>query len=84
MTVLRPPHKSAHVGPLLSRSLLVQLEPLDDEAIRTVINRSVSSQRGLAGRIRIDDGEIGVLSGRGNEQHCSVFDGREKRILLGF
>ena len=51
----------AVVGPLLSRSLLVQLEPLNDEAIRTVINRSVSSQRGLAGRIRIDDDAVNSI-----------------------
>ncbi len=38
------------VGPLLSRSLLLTLEPLSDEDIREVIGRALADERGLGGR----------------------------------
>lgn len=43
------------VSPLLSRSLLLQLHPLDDEAIGTLIDRALVDERGLAGRVSISD-----------------------------
>ncbi|MEJ4112436.1 replication-associated recombination protein A [Corynebacterium kroppenstedtii] len=51
----------AVVGPLLSRSLLVRLQPLNDQAIRTVIRRAVSSADGLADRISIDDDAVNAI-----------------------
>ena len=39
------------VAPLLSRSLLLQLEPLTDADVRTVLDRALVDERGLAGRI---------------------------------
>lgn len=39
------------VAPLLSRSLLLQLEPLDDASLRALAQRALTSERGLAGRI---------------------------------
>ncbi len=44
------------VGPLLSRSLLLTLRPLDDADIREVISRALADERGLAGRISLADG----------------------------
>lgn len=41
------------VSPLLSRSLLLQLRPLDDAAIGEVIDRAIADDRGLAGRVNI-------------------------------
>jgi putative ATPase len=38
------------VGPLLSRSLLLTLEPLGDDDIREVIGRALTDERGFAGR----------------------------------
>src|SRR5499433_2997898 len=38
------------VGPLLSRSLLLTLEPLDDDDIREVIGRALTDERGFGGR----------------------------------
>src|SRR6516165_3511735 len=38
------------VSPLLSRSLLLTLEPLSDEDIREVIGRALADERGLGGR----------------------------------
>ena len=43
------------VAPLLSRSLLLKLESLDDDGIRTVIDRAVEDQRGLGGAVTLDD-----------------------------
>ena len=37
------------ISPLLSRSLLLTLEPLDEDAVRRVITRAVTDERGLAG-----------------------------------
>ncbi len=42
------------VSPLLSRSLLLQLQPLDDAAIGEVIDRAIADERGLGGRVSID------------------------------
>jgi putative ATPase len=41
-------------GPLLSRSLLLTLEPLADADIRIVIERALGDPRGLAGALRLD------------------------------
>lgn len=43
------------VSPLLSRSLLLQLQPLDDEAVGTLIDRSLTDERGLNGRVSMTD-----------------------------
>jgi putative ATPase len=42
------------ISPLLSRSLLLTLEPLTDDDIRAVVARAVADERGLAGRVRMD------------------------------
>ena len=43
------------VGPLLSRSLLLTLRPLDEVAIRTLLARAISDERGLGGRVTLAD-----------------------------
>lgn len=43
------------VSPLLSRSLLLQLQPLDDEAVGTLIDRALTDERGLNGRVSMTD-----------------------------
>jgi putative ATPase len=42
------------VSPLLSRSLLLTLQPLDDGDIRTLIERALVDERGLAGKVTLD------------------------------
>ncbi|WJY89836.1 replication-associated recombination protein A [Corynebacterium confusum] len=42
------------VSPLLSRSLLLQLNPLGDEDLKTLVDRAVGDERGLAGRITVN------------------------------
>ncbi|OEY23901.1 AAA family ATPase [Corynebacterium sp. BCW_4722] len=43
------------VAPLLSRSLLLKLEPLDEEDLRGVIDRALADYRGLNGAFSLDD-----------------------------
>ena len=43
------------VSPLLSRSLVLQLQPLSDADIREVLTRAVLDERGLAGSVEIAD-----------------------------
>jgi putative ATPase len=43
------------ISPLLSRSLLLTLQPLDDTAIAEVIHRALTRERGLGGAVNLDD-----------------------------
>jgi putative ATPase len=43
------------VSPLLSRSLLLTLRPLDDDDIRTLLKRALQDERGLAGQVTLSD-----------------------------
>jgi putative ATPase len=43
------------ISPLLSRSLLLRLEPLDDAALNVLIDRAVSEAFGLAGAVSLSD-----------------------------
>jgi putative ATPase len=44
------------VGPLLSRSLLLTLQPLGDEDVRLVISRALADERGLGGAVTLAAG----------------------------
>lgn len=63
------------ISPLLSRSLLLTLEPLSESDIAELLERAVSDQRGLAGQVELDD------SGRGALVQLSSGDAR--RALTG-
>ncbi|WAX56891.1 replication-associated recombination protein A [Jatrophihabitans cynanchi] len=43
------------VSPLLSRSLLLSLQPLDEDAIGLLVDRALSDERGLAGAVSLDE-----------------------------
>lgn len=43
------------VAPLLSRSLLLTLEPLGDDDLALLIDRAVDDPRGLSGKVRLED-----------------------------
>ncbi len=43
------------VSPLLSRSLLLTLQPLDERAVEEVVDRALRDERGLAGAVTLDD-----------------------------
>jgi putative ATPase len=61
------------VGPLMSRSLLLTLQPLDDDDMRTVIGRALSDERGLAAAVNLGDGVT--------EQLIRVAGGDARRAL---
>ena len=49
------------ISPLLSRSLLLRLESLTDADVRAVLVRAIEDERGLAGRVRVDDDALDHL-----------------------
>jgi putative ATPase len=61
------------VGPLLSRSLLLTLQPLSDADIAAVIDRALTDGRGLGGRVTLADGVA--------QQLTRVAGGDARRVL---
>ncbi|MGE9694614.1 MULTISPECIES: replication-associated recombination protein A [unclassified Streptomyces] len=56
------------ISPLLSRSLLLTLEPLTDEDIRALLHRSLTDERGLKGAVTLpDDAEEHLLRVAGGD-----------------
>ena len=49
------------VAPLLSRSLILQLQPLDADAVRTVVRRAIDDPRGLGGQVDVTDEAVDLL-----------------------
>jgi putative ATPase len=49
------------ISPLLSRSLLLTLEPLTDDDIRDVVGRAVLDERGLGGAVSLDEDALDHL-----------------------
>jgi putative ATPase len=49
------------VAPLLSRSLILQLQPLSSEAIRAVVERAVADPRGLGGAVAVDPDAVDLM-----------------------
>jgi putative ATPase len=49
------------VAPLLSRSLILQLQPLTSDAVRAVVQRAIDDERGLAGRVQVTPGAVDLL-----------------------
>jgi putative ATPase len=49
------------VAPLLSRSLILQLQPLSADAVRTVVRRAIDDPRGLDGQIAVSDDAVDLL-----------------------
>lgn len=54
------------IAPLLSRSVVVTLDPLDEIAISALIRRAVLDPRGLGGRIEIHEDAVAVLARMAN------------------
>jgi putative ATPase len=49
------------VAPLLSRSLILQLQPLTADDIRTVVQRAIDDPRGLGGEVPVDADAVDLL-----------------------
>jgi putative ATPase len=61
------------VGPLMSRSLLLTLQPLTDEDMQVVIDRALADERGLSGAVALGEGVA--------EQLIRVAGGDARRAL---
>ena len=49
------------VAPLLSRSLILQLQPLDADAVHEVLERAIADPRGLGGKVEVDPDAVDLL-----------------------
>ncbi len=49
------------VAPLLSRSLILALQPLTADDVRTVVRRAIDDQRGLGGQVTVEDDAVELL-----------------------
>ncbi|WP_449282573.1 replication-associated recombination protein A [Leucobacter sp.] len=49
------------ISPLLSRSLLLTLEPLEDADLRTLLERAIADPRGLADSVTVEDEALDAL-----------------------
>lgn len=63
------------ISPLLSRSLLLTLEPLQDDDLRTLLDRAVSDPRGLGESVVLDEDALQAL--------IQLASGDARRALTG-
>src|SRR5258705_5048138 len=49
------------VAPLLSRSLILQLQPLDADAVRSVVRRAIEDPRGLDAQVEVTDDAVDLM-----------------------
>jgi putative ATPase len=49
------------VAPLLSRSLILQLQPLTADNLTAVVRRAIEDPRGLGGKVSVDDDAVDLL-----------------------
>src|SRR3954469_14298763 len=49
------------VAPLLSRSLILQLQPLSADGVRAVVTRAIEDPRGLAGKVKVTDDAVELM-----------------------
>lgn len=74
------------VAPLLSRSLLLTLQPLDGQDIAALVRRALSDPRGYAGRVAIDDGALAQLvrlAGNDARKALTVLEAAAQSLLDG-
>jgi putative ATPase len=74
----------AVIAPLLSRSLLVRLEPLSHEAISALVKNALAEPRGLDSKVGIDDealGRIVEISGGDARRALTVLEAAASRVM---
>ena len=49
------------VAPLLSRSLILQLQPLTPDDVRVLVTRAIEDPRGLGGKVKVTDEAVELL-----------------------
>ena len=74
----------AVIAPLLSRSLLVRLEPLSRDAISDLIRKAIVEPRGLGSKVEIDDAALNRIvevSGGDARRALTVLEAAASRVL---
>lgn len=74
------------VAPLLSRSLLLTLQPLDGQDIAALVRRALSDPRGYARRVAIDDDALAQLvrlAGNDARKALTVLEAAAQSLLDG-
>ena len=74
----------AVIAPLLSRSLLVRLEPLSQEAISDLVKNAIVEPRGLGSSVEIDDAALNRIvevSGGDARRALTVLEAAASRVL---
>ena len=74
----------AVIAPLLSRSLLVRLEPLSQGAISDLIKKAIVEPRGLGSKVDIDDAALNRIvevSGGDARRALTVLEAAASRVL---
>lgn len=64
-------------SPLMSRSLLFRLEPLDEEQIGTLLRRAIDDERGLAGSMAVDDDATAHIARGSHGDACAALNALE-------
>jgi putative ATPase len=74
------------ISPLLSRSLLLTLNPISDEDLQTLIQRAADDPRGLKGRVTLDDevrAQISALAGGDARKALTILEAAAQAVLAG-
>lgn len=72
------------VSPLLSRSLLLTLHPLEADDVRALVERAVTDSRGLGGRVSLDDDareQIVRMSGSDARKSLTILEAAAGAVL---
>lgn len=74
------------VAPLLSRSLLLTLQPLEGQDIAALVRRAIGDPRGYVGRVAIDDDALAQLvrlAGNDARKALTVLEAAAQSVLDG-
>ena len=72
------------ISPLLSRSLLLTLNPISDADLQTLIQRAADDPRGLRGRVTFDDevrAQISALAGGDARKALTILEAAAQAVL---
>ncbi|MBJ7451249.1 MAG: replication-associated recombination protein A [Blastococcus sp.] len=75
------------VSPLLSRSLVLALQPLEDDDVRTLLHRALTSDRGLDGAVTLDaeaeEHLVRIAGGDGRKALTALESGAGAALAVG-
>jgi putative ATPase len=74
------------ITPLISRSLVVKLEPIGEKDIKKLINRAIKSKKGLDGKVSIDKkalSNLAMLSGGDARRALTILEAASGNVKKG-